>query len=155
MTHQRGIAIHAATAAALACLSLLARPALAQDPLPPSTIDCGPIRVNVSDFVTLNVGNPGREPQIPAVLLFRLLDPSGAPLLETQLTLAPGQSQTLRWPAGKGVVTGRQAMVRGEVVELSGPTNLTLVGTLQVFKPGLTYGPHVMCWRDPGGRGPV
>jgi hypothetical protein len=89
------------------------------------------------------------------VLLFRLMDPSGAPLIETQVTLAPGQSRSLRWPAGTGVVTGKQALVRGEVVELSGPTNLKLVGTLQVFKPGLTYGPNVMCWGDTGGRGPV
>jgi hypothetical protein len=155
MTHHRGVAIYAATAAALACLGFLARAALAQEPLPPSTIDCGPIRVNVNDFVALNVGNPGRAPQIPAVLLFRVLDPSGAALLETQVTLAPGQSRAIRWPAGQEVVTGRQAMVRGEVVELSGPTNLKLVGTLQVFKPGLTYGPNVSCWGDTGGRGPV
>ena len=144
MTHHRRIAVHAATAATLACLSFLARPALAQEPLPPSTIDCGPIRVNVNDFVALNVGNPGRDPQIPAVLLFRLLDAAGAPLLETQVTLAPGQSQTLRWPAGKGVVTGRQALVRGEVVELSGPTNLKLVGTLA----GLQARPDLRAQRD-------
>jgi hypothetical protein len=151
MTHHRRFAV----SAALAGLTFLASPARAQDPLPPSEIDCGPTRVNVNDFVALNVGNPGRDPQIPAVLLFRLLDAAGAPLLESQVTLAPGQSQTVRWPAGRSVVTGRQVLVRGEVVQLSGPTNLKLVGTLQVFKPGLTYGTHVMCWRDPGGRGPV
>ena len=109
----------------------------------------------MNDFVALNVGNPGRPPQDPAVLLFRVLDASGAPLVETQVTLAPGQSQTVRWPVGKKGATGRQVLVRGEVVELSGPTNLKLVGTLQVFRPGLTYGPNVTCWGDTGGRGPV
>ena len=49
-------------------------------------------------------------------------------------------------------------LVRGEVVVTTGPIDLRLVGTMQVFRPGLglTYGPHFLCVRgDTGSRGPV
>jgi hypothetical protein len=111
--------------------------------------------VNASDSISLNVGNPGRAPQDPAVLLLRLLDADGLPLVEQTITLLPGQSQSLRWPGRRGIP--RQILVRGEVVVMTGPIDLRLVGTMQVFRPGLglTYGPNFECRGDTGGRGPV
>jgi hypothetical protein len=153
MSDRRSLATLTVLFAALACLALPAGPAYAQDAQP--EIDCGPTRINASDFLAINVGNPGRRPQAPAVLLVRVLNADGDPLLEQSITLLPGQSQSVRWPRQGGVPV-RQALVRGEVVVQSGPTDLRIVGTLQVFKPDLTYGPHYVCHPgDAGGRGPA
>ena len=64
------------------------------------------------------------------------------------ITLNPGQSQSVRWPR-QGGVPAQQALVRGEVVVQSGPTDLRLVGTLQVFKPGPDLWPALLV---PSGR---
>jgi hypothetical protein len=156
MPSRRRLSVYIPLIAALVCLTLPARQADAQAPPPPlpSELDCGPGRVNASDSIALNVGNPGRAPQDPAVLLLRLLDADGEPLAEQTITLGPGQSQSLRLPARRGVPR-RQILVRGEVVIMTGPTDLRIVGTMQVFRPGLTYGPNFECRGDTGGRGPV
>ena len=152
MSDRRSLATLTVLLAALACLTLPAGPAYAQDA--PLEIDCGPTRINASDFLAINVGNPGRRPQAPAVLLVRVLDANGDPLLEQSITLHPGQSRSVRWPR-QGGVPARQALVRGEVVVQTGPTNVRLMGTLQVFKADLTPGPRYVCHPgDAGGRGP-
>ncbi|MFI5008280.1 MAG: hypothetical protein ACHQKZ_12600 [Solirubrobacterales bacterium] len=143
MSDRRSLATLTVLFAALACLTLPAGPAYAQDPR--SEVDCGPTRVNPGDFVAINVGNPGRGPQAPAVLLVRVLDAQGDPLLEQSITLNPGQSRSVRWPRQGGVPGARQTLVRGEVVVQSGPTDLRLVGTLQIFKPDLGYGVTHTC----------
>lgn len=153
MPSRRRLAVFSTLLATLAVLTLQAGTVRAADP-PPSEITCGPGRVNASDSISLNVGNPGRAPQDPAVLLLRLLDADGQPLVEQTITLGPGQSQSMRWAAPRSVP--RQTLVRGEVVVMTGPIDLRLVGTMQVFRPGLTYGPNFECRRgDTGTRGPV
>jgi hypothetical protein len=84
-----------------------------------------------------------------------VLDAAGDPLLERSITLNPGQSQSVRWPPKQGVPV-QQALVRGEVVVQSGPTNLRLVGTVQIFKPDLGYGIAHICLfsGDPARPGP-
>jgi hypothetical protein len=126
----------------------------AQEPPPPSTLDCGPIRVNVHDFVAVNVGNTARPPEVPAALLVRFLDADGRVLRERRVSLSPGQSATVAWPAAASK-RFRQVLVRGEVVVETGPEEPRLRGTVQVFRPGFTYGPHFVCSGDTGGRGPV
>jgi hypothetical protein len=127
--------------------------ASAQVPPPdPTPLDCGPIRVNVDDFVAFNVGNPARPPESPTVLLVRLANPDGDAVLERQLTLSPGQSQSVRWTA-VSADHARQVLVRGEVIVLSGP--IRVIGTLQVFGRDLTYGPHAICSGDTGTKGPA
>jgi hypothetical protein len=154
MPSRRRLAVFSILLAPLAGLALQAGTVRAAEP-PPSELDCGPGRVNATDSVSLNVGNPGRAPQDPAVLLLRLLDADGQPLLEQTITLGPGQSQSMRWPGKRGV--SRQTLVRGEVVVMTGPIDLRVVGTMQVFRPGLglTYGPNFECRGDTGGCGPV
>jgi hypothetical protein len=122
----------------------------AQEPVP-REFDCGPMYIFAGDLVALNVGNAGRAPQGPVVVLLRLLDSAGAALVERTLTLAPGQSSfTYRLPAQAG-------LVRGEVVPVSPPDDLRLTATMQVLvRAGqLTVGPIVECAGPTGNRGPV
>jgi len=154
MPNPRRFAARTLLLVALGWLVADGRGVRAQVPPPPRTIDCGPIRVNVGDFVAVNVGNADRPPQTPTVLLVRLLNPDGGLLLERSLTLSPGQSRTVRWPATTTGVA-RQVLVRGEVVLVTGPEEPRLLGPVQVFGPRLTYGPHLVCSGDTGGRGPV
>jgi hypothetical protein len=122
--------------------------------IPSDALDCGPGRVNVGDHVALNVGNPGSAAD-PTVVSLTLFDGDGGVLVERTLTLAAGQSQTLRWrvAAPKGT---RQVLVRGEIVRTGGFDEPRLRGTMQVFgRGGLTYGPNFECSGLPGGRGPV
>ncbi|HEY6548398.1 MAG TPA: hypothetical protein VI589_10845 [Vicinamibacteria bacterium] len=152
MPSHRRLAVFSTLLATFAALALQAGTVRAADPAE-SEITCGPGGVNGGDTISLNVGNPGRAPQDPAVLLLRLLDADGQPLAEETITLGPGQSQAMRFTTRR---VPRRILVRGEVVILTGPTNLRLAGTMQVFRPGLTYGPHFICHRgDTGGRGPV
>jgi hypothetical protein len=152
MSSHRRLAVFSTLLATLG-LALQAGTARAADP-PASEITCGPGRINTGDSISLNVGNPGRAPQDPAVLLLRILDAAGQPLAEETITLGPGQSDSLRFTTRRGVP--RQILVRGEVVILTGPIDLRLAGTMQFFRPGLTYGPNFLCVRgDTGNRGPV
>jgi hypothetical protein len=152
MPSHRRLAVVSTFLATFAGLALQAGTARAADP-PASEITCGPGGVIGGDTIALNVGNPGRAPQDPAVLLLRILDAAGLPLAEETVTLLPGQSDSLRFTTRR---VPRQILVRGEVVILTGPIDLRLAGTMQVFRPGLTYGPHFLCHRgDTGGRGPV
>jgi hypothetical protein len=153
MPNPRRFAARTLLLVALGWLVIDGRDVRAQVPPPPSTLDCGPTRVNVGDFLDVNVGNADRPPQTATVLLVRLLNPDGGLLLERRLTLAPGQSRTVRWLAT--ATLARQVLVRGEVVLVTGPEEPRLRGTVQVFGPGLTYGPHLVCSGDTGGRGPV
>jgi hypothetical protein len=157
MPARRRVSALAGLLAALAALVVPTGSARAQaPPLPPSDIDCGPGRVNVNDLVTLNVGNPSRS-TTPVVLVARLVDAAGAPLVEETLTLGAGQSQTVFWTAKKRGAPLRQFLVRGEIDLLGEETDLLpVIATMQVFRPGLTYGPNFLCRRgDTGGRGPV
>jgi hypothetical protein len=128
------------------------KPVFAQEP-PADPVHCGPTHIFEGDLVALNVGNVGGPSLVPGVVLLRLLDPNGNPLLERSLTLLPGQSRaaSLRVP--------RAGLVRGEVLPVSGPDDLQLRATMQVQVStplrGLTYGPNFECSGPTGHRGPV
>src|SRR5262245_58777701 len=135
----------------LAALASLGDRAAAQT-TPPTTIDCGPFRVNAGDFVAVNVGNPAAS---PADVLVRLFDREGVVLVSQRLALDPGKSRTVAWLAPKGPGLPVQALVRGELMVEPGLAQERVRGTVQVFGPTLTYGPHFLCAGDTGGRGPV
>ena len=129
------------------------KPVFAQEEPPADPLHCGPADVFLGDLVALNVGNVGGAEQAPGVLQLRLLDADGNPLLERTITLLPGQSRaaSLRLP--------RAGLVRGEVIPVSGPTDLQVRATMQVEVPtplrGLTYGPNFECAGPTTHRGPV
>jgi hypothetical protein len=126
-------------------------PVLAQEP-PPPAIDCGPVNVRPGDLVAVNVGHPGRAVVDPVVLHARLLDAEGSPLTDVTLTLAAGQSRAV------SVKTTEGGLVRGEIVPVSGPSDLILRATVQVTRENrlrLTYGPTFECSGPTASRGPV
>jgi hypothetical protein len=126
-------------------------PVRAQEIPPGVPLDCGPLHILVGDLVSINVGNVGRTHQGPAVVQLRVLDAAGAPLLDRSVSLALGQSRSAR------VRLTQEGLVRGEVVPVSGPDDLQLKGTMQVFHGSgdLTYGPNVECSGPTANRGPV
>jgi hypothetical protein len=127
-----------------------ATPVLAQEP--PPAIDCGPVNVRPGDLVAVNVGHPGRAVVDPVVLQARLLDAEGSPLADVTLTLAAGQSRAV------SVKTTEGGLVRGEIVPVSGPSDLILRATFQVTRQNrlrLTYGPTFECAGPTASRGPV
>jgi hypothetical protein len=139
-------------AVAVLAVSAVSGPARAQDP-EPRLFDCGPSIVKPGDLAAVNVGYPARNTG-NVELLVRLLDASGAPLVERVLRLAPGQSQTVRHRVESP--DSRLRLVRGEFLVQSGPERVRLLGTFQVFGGlGLTYGPHLVCSGDTGSRGPA
>jgi hypothetical protein len=103
------------------------------------------------DLVALNVGNAGRAPQGPIVVLLRLVDSEGGALVERTMTLAAGQSRLVY------TLSVRGGLVRGEVVPVSPPEDLRLTATMQwLTRAGqLTTGPIVECAGPTGNRGPV
>jgi hypothetical protein len=126
-------------------------PVFAQE-LPPPPIDCGPVRVLPGDLVAVNVGHPGRAVLDPVVVQARLLDAEGSPLADVVLTLGPGQSRAVSVRSTDG------GLVRGEIVPVSGPAELSLRATVQVThqrRLRLTYGPTFECAGPTASRGPV
>jgi hypothetical protein len=126
-------------------------PLFAQE-TPAEPIDCGPVRVLAGDFVSVNVGHPGRDVTGIVVVQARLLDGDGDPLASVALTLAPGQSRSL------SARSADDGLVRGEIVPMSGPSDVALRATVQVTQQRrlkITYGPTFECSGPTASRGPV
>jgi hypothetical protein len=135
-------------------LVVLAVPVLVEAQAPaPQVFHCGPGSVFSGDLVAVNVGYPERN-ETAATVRVRLLDLDGGLLLDRTLTLTPGQSRTVRYTVAASL-SRRLVLVRAEILLESGPVEPTLLGTLQLFGLGLTYGPNWQCSGDTGTRGPA
>jgi hypothetical protein len=142
-----GVLVSMAAVAALTQARVFAQ---SDPPAPP--IDCPPTGVLVGDLVAINLGHATAAPAAPLVAAVRLFDARGAVLLERTVTLPAGESTSVRL----GPLAGN-ALIRGEVVPISGPGSLRLGVTMQVLDVGqtLTYGPHFKCSGDTPNRGPA